>query len=320
MSLTVSAIVSEYGAYYKNNGQNADRLRQRFFVQSDTEKLFRMIPTVQTQEDFGVADITRVLQPFQKAFTDLGDVTFTPETIKLYNMKVDVSIYPDDIKNSWLQFLAGLEPAERANWPLVRYLMEEHILGQRDEDYELNEIYKGVYAAPTPGTAGAASTAMNGIKKKIVDGIAASKVQVVTLGSVPSAPEDYVDYVEAFVAGIPHVVRKKLDVIPLSEDNHLKYRKGKRIKYNDNYAQESSLDTIADYPNIKVMGLASMGNSEKLWTTPAMNRIGFYKTASGDVMKVQEDKREVAIMGDNWKGIGFPYLKYVFTNDQDNSF
>lgn len=43
-------------------------------------------------------------------------------------------------------------------------LVEGHLYARMDEDYELNEIFFGKLAAPTPGTPGAAGTGMDGIR------------------------------------------------------------------------------------------------------------------------------------------------------------
>ena len=70
----------------------------------------------------------------------------------------------------FVAFLTG-DDIDVKQWPFVRWFIEEYIIPQIHQDYELNEVYKGVYAAPTPGTAGAVSTSMNGIGKTIADAI-----------------------------------------------------------------------------------------------------------------------------------------------------
>lgn len=316
MGVTIADIITEHGAYYKDGGQNQSRLYTKLYEGSETAQEFTTIPTNNTREDFGNGTMTRVLQPFQKAFTALGTTTITPVAIDLFKMKIDNQVYPDDIEKSWLGFLSS-NGLSRKDWPLVRYLLEAYIIPQKDEDLELNEIYDGEYAAPTPGTAGAAGTAMNGIKKIIDDHVGSGLANVVTLGTVPTASDEFVEYIEDFVAGIPNIYRSKLKKLYLSKDNELKYKKGKRMLYNASYAQED-LMTVANFPNIVVKGLTSHGTSNKVWTTVPQNMIRFVKK-DPNAMKVEEAKREVAIMGDWHEGVGFPYPGHLFTNDQDLS-
>lgn len=319
MGVIITDLVTEFGAYYKDAGQNEKSLRETLYRGAETANEFLTIPTDNTKEDFGNASLSRVLQPFQKAFTALGDLTVAPVSIDLFKIKVDLTVYPDDIDKSWLGFLAKLPEQDRAKWPLVRYIMEKHLVQRKDEDHELNEIYAGVYAAPTPGTPGSAGTAMHGIKKKIIDAIADGLITPFVLGAVPTDVEDFCTYVEEFVAAIPHKFRSRLKKVYMSEDNALKFKQGKRKKYNTYYGQED-LMSVADYPNIKVVGLPSMGTSNKLWTTLEENKIRLVKKAAlGSTFRIESQKREVAVLTDWWEGVGFPYPSFVFTNDQDNS-
>ena len=132
----------------------------------ETTKYATQIKTDDTVYRLAKSTISSLVQSFQKSFTPKGDVTFTPYPIELFKMKVDMEIYPDDIEDNWLGFLAS-NSLTRKDWPLIRYILESHAFGKIAEDMELNEYYKGVYAAPTPGVAGANGTAMDGLKKTL---------------------------------------------------------------------------------------------------------------------------------------------------------
>ena len=45
-----------------------------------------------------------------------------------------------------------------------RYILEKHVFDKIADDLELNEYYKGVFATPQAGTAGANGASMNGLK------------------------------------------------------------------------------------------------------------------------------------------------------------
>ncbi len=314
MSIVVTDVIAEYGGYYVKGQQNMQRLTKELYRDPKTASFFNIIPTEDTRLEFSDAHLSRILQSYQNAFTPVASITFVPNIVELFKMKVDAKEYPDDIEKTWLGFLAG-NSLSRTDWPFVRWLIEEHILPRMREDEELLEIYNGVFAAPVANTPGAAGASMNGLKKIINDYITDSRIDPVVVGAAPADPEDYCTYVENFFAGIPHQYRPYIDFIFMNEDRVLKYRQGKRAKYNANYAQEE-LDTLADYANVKVMGLPSMGTSTKLWATPKSNRVGGLKRAQGQSsLQIEGEDRSVKLFGDYHKGVGFALPNIVFTND-----
>lgn len=313
MAIVLTEVLSEYGAYYLNSGQNQNDLMQKLHRPSVTAAEFALLPTDQTRIQKGNSALTRVLQPWQKGFTPIGDLTFTPNPIDLYKIKVDVQMDADDIEDSWLGFLAGTG-IDRALWPIIRFFIEQHVILQAQEDFELNEVYHGVYAAPTPGTAGAAGTSMNGIKKILTDNVA--DINVISMGAIPVADEDVVTYVEDFVAQMSKEYRKRATKLYMNEDVHLQYRRGKRSKYNQHYAQETDVDRVIDFPQMSVMGLPSMGTDSKIWTTIPGNMIRPLKRAEFSNFKVGEySPRQISMYTDFWTVCSFNRFQDVFTND-----
>jgi hypothetical protein len=312
MAITVTDVVSEFGNYYINEGQNMARLTQKLHRPSITAGYFALRPTMDNLYRVADAEVSRVLQPFQKAFTPLGNTTFKPHSIPLFKLKVDVEENPHDIADIWLGFLEG-QQVDPKEWPFVRFWLEELVSNRMMEDFELNEAYLGVHAAPTPGTAGAISTAMDGIKEVFTT--EAARINISAMGAVPAGAEDFVSYVEEFVAGIEKEHRRRIDHIFMNEDLSLKYRQGKRSKYNMNYAQETDLDRVIDFPQCTVVGLPSMSTAEKLWATLPQNRVRLLK--KGDLpMKVEGMKRAVNAYTDYSIALNFLRPESVFTTDQ----
>src|SRR5690606_12675307 len=97
----------EHGAFYKAGGQNVNDLIAMIYQGSVTEQYFSAIRTDKTKIDKASAEITSVLQAFQKQFTAKGNSTFKPRSIELTKLKIDVEEYPDDIEQSWLGFLSS---------------------------------------------------------------------------------------------------------------------------------------------------------------------------------------------------------------------
>lgn len=323
MAITVTDIKTEYGAYYEAGGQNEKDLLGVFKEVSDTEALFpEGIATVGPNQSDKVKkatfETTRVLQPFQKAFTPIGDVTFKPTEIDLFRLKIDTKFTPDDLQYSWLGFLKA-NNLDRTTWPFVRWIVEKFFVAQHKQDREMNEIFKGVYAAPTAGTAGAVSSAMNGIRKIIRTKYAAGNTGVLALGAIPSAADDFCTYVEDFVKGLPELVKTLGGTIVMSRSLRNLYREGKRAKYNQYWAQAESLDTVTDWENFVVKGVASHTGSDLIWYSPEFNKNRFMVAGENEsLFKIGEyTPREVSIFTDYYYGVGFWIDEYLFHNDQD---
>ncbi|WP_375435080.1 hypothetical protein [uncultured Hymenobacter sp.] len=326
--MTIAAIIAEFGAYYLNNGQNATRLVQLLFRRGVTEQLFSSLVTDDTIYQAAKTVLGTILQPFQKGWTPKGSLTVTPITIKQFKMKADVEETPDDLEATWLGFLADAS-LKRTEWPFVRWFMEVHLIPQVEEDYELNEIYGGVRVEPTNGTAGAPGTAMDGIRKILNDHTSAGRITPMVLGAIPTDPVAFCEYVEAFVYGTNKRYRSAFMNLAMNEDFALRYAIGRAKKYSlHTQAIEAPITpdlsgtTLTAIPiqhaKQQVVGLPSMGNSEKIWMTPPANAKRLAKKSQNMTQfQIENVDRKVKLYTDFWKGVGFLLPEAVFTNDKD---
>lgn len=316
--MIASDVVTEYGAYYLNHGQNANNLVQKLNYKSEFDSLFTTIATDDTVIRMGSSTMSRLLQPFQKTWSPTGEVTFKAQPITLYKKKVDFQDYPDDLEATWLGFLAD-EGLDRKQWPFVKWLLEKHIIPKTIEDYERNEVYAGEFLAPpTPGTAGAVGTSMNGAKKIINDHITATDITPIATGALSTTPATFLAQIEAFVDAIDPLYRSTPMTLAMNYAQSVVFKRGMRAAYNVNYEQTNSLMTLIDYPNIEVRGLHAMGSSGKIFATPKFNAIrGVKRLANLDRVQVENVDRLVKIYTDFSSGVGFVIPELVFTNDQD---
>ncbi len=323
MSINVSDIITQFGAYYKAGSDNAANLRNKLYAPSETAAFFQNRPTSDTIYRGTYASLDRVVQPFQKAFTPIGAITFEPNSFNLYELKIDKNETPDDLAATYEGFLADLDTNDRTQWPFVRWLIDNHIMPKKDEDLEINEYFTGIYAAPTPGTAGAAGTAMNGLKKTITDYNTGGRTNLgngpIAMGAPADDPSDFVVQIESFAASIPKILRPKIDFIFMNQDLGLRYKQGKKKLYNTYYAAESDLLTVSLFPNMVVQPLTSMGESNMIWTSIPTNRIRPQKRPnSGNALEVKEfSPRQVSMFGDWWEALNFEVPEYVISNDQE---
>jgi hypothetical protein len=321
MGIVVTDIKLEYGAYYLKSQQNINRLIKQLRIKTETDTAGEMIMTDETVYQASEALIGELLQPFQKTFTPKGDLTFKPAPIYMKEMKADLDLYPDDVEGSWLNFLASDTVTDRKNWPLIRWMLEQHVIPKISEDWEKEVVYKGVFVAPTTGVPGPASTSINGLKKIINDWIVAGRITPIATGAPNVNPSLWVGQVEDFVEAINNAYYGVPMELNMSYVLFNRFVKGMRALYANN-TDFTGIDKmglmIKDNPFITVKPRHSMLGSDKIWMTPKANLKILQKRTMGiDNVNVESQKRVVNIMMDFWKGMGFLIPEIVFTNDRD---
>lgn len=315
-TIIAADIVTEWGAYYRAEGQGMKDLMLKLVQRSVTAAYFPTRITEKTILEKASAEFTRVLQRFQKTWTPVGGVTFEPLKIPLYKLKIDLQETPDDVEETWAGFL-GDHSLSRKEWPFTRWYLTNALI-QADKDLENYEIYNGVPGTITPGTATAAGASLKGIKKQINEFVAAGKTAPVVLGAVPTTDAlAFVTYVENLFKGSSRLLRNELDYGFMSEDLHDLFRDGMRLKYNVQYpsVDETKITKLRN-DNIKIVGLPSMAGSTKIWSTPEWNRqAGFKKPMNERIFEVENVDRTVKAYTDYYRGFGFWIPQYVVTND-----
>lgn len=316
--IEISDIVADYGNYYQNRGQNMASLLKKYYrSERVTEKeMLTVMKTDNTVVELGKASIENVSQAYQQAWTPKGDVVITPQTITLGELKIDLELYTRALKDSWLAFL-DLNSLDEKSTPFIKYLMEEHIPEAYNEEFEMLQVYWGSYVVPTAGVAGTPQGAMDGIRKRINQGITNGTISTISTGALDTDGAIFVKQIEDFCKQIPKKFWKYSLKIGMNEDQKLLYNEGRRTLYNTNYAAESDLNKVQNF-NFKVLGLPSMGDDDKIWTTlPGNGRLYVKNAANEGQFKIKEGQpRHVEIYSQFYKGIGFADHEAIFTNDR----
>ena len=314
MSIITTDLVTAFGARYINEGQNMESLKDQIRQPSVTPSY--AVPIIHDSDVYRSSNtqLGEIVQGFQKAFTAKGDLTFTPNEIVLRNAKIDLALYPDDVKGKWLGFLASLDKPARAEWPIVRYLLEKHVVPQIPHDMETKAYWGGSYVAPTPGVAGTTAGTMDGLKKLIDAGLTASTINAIALTNTP-APTTMVECVEEFTDDVftinPALRGVKMRVF-MEPKFLVNYFRDRRTTFGGNVDYTAGVTTVDFSPNIELVGLPSMEGSGYIWGTPAVNFVHLRKSNGMKDPKVEEAKREVALMLDWYEAIGFDYNQLVF--------
>lgn len=317
MAINKTELVEEFGNYYKPEGQNMNSLKSQLRKPTVTPGYARLI--IHDGELYRSSNVkfTEAVQAFQKKFTPKGSITFLPNEILLRQIKADVEISPDDVNGSWLGFLGSIDEGERVNWPIVRYMVEKEILPQINHDMEMKVYFKGVYAAPTVGTAGTAAASMDGIQKKLDDALAETdidkKAQAVTLSAAITKANAF-ELIEEFAENIDETLDGIPMTIYMSKKYLTWYLQDKRNTHGQDINYKADKLTIDFSENLKLVSLPSMNGSNYIWATPDDNFQYLRRKNGMNNPVLQARERDVLFMLDWWEGIGFQYnpLIYVY--------
>ena len=320
MAIEVSTIVSQYGEYYKKGQNNRARLFAKMTAPSETLAI-PGIKHIKTDETvYEAANVTQgsVVQAFQHGFTPKGDTTFTPNVIPLHKMKVDLNIEPDAIEDNWLGFLAG-DTQKLKDWPIVRYIMEELVANKIIEERELYMVYKGIAATPVTNTAGAVINAMDGLRRRLQLATANDHPYpahvVEGLGILNAS--DIFDQVEAFEDAIPGFLKNQKMVLCVAPEMATAYfRKLRALGFYD-VKNADGLSMMVDKTQHTLIGLPSMTGTTDIFATLPSNILHITKRSSAaGQFNMQEDKRDVCILGHWYEGVGFEDNDLVFTTKE----
>jgi hypothetical protein len=315
--MNISDILSEYGAYYEKAGQNKKRVLQLLMQATVTEGHMTPMKTDDTVFKLAQATIDDIIQPFQKGWTPNEAAAFVANELRLYHLKVDEELYPDDIEASWLGFLAAND-LDRSKWPLVRYIIEGLYIPKIADNIELKEIFHGEYAEPTPGVAGATGTSMNGLAIMIRDGLEDGSINNIDLGSLTA--ENIFDKVEEFADNISEVYQGVKMNVFMSQTWYKRYMRDKRAQGFYDYSSDKSITSGIDFTPQSVVALPSMHGSDVIFATPKSNIISLSKKSQNkNKFMIETLKRQVFFMTDFWKGVGFGINGAVWAHDPDAS-
>lgn len=316
--MLITDVVTEYGAYYQDRGQNISRLYQVLRKKLASEAIFTTVLTDDTIWQASKVLFGRLVQAYQKKFTPINPLEFKPIQIRMFHHKVDTNETPHDLEATWLGFLAdnNVSPKE---WPFVRWWIEAQIVPQIENDMEMLEIGKGVRVEPVAGTAGAAGAGMDGFLTIIAGHITAGRTTPITMGAIPTGANSdalFVQYIEDFCDQIDDKYWSQSMDLNLSNKLQRKYRRGYRDLYGKDSANANVTNTVGE-TNITIVGRDSMLGSSRLFCTPKDNAVVLKKkTQNQKRFDVQAFEREVKILTDWFYGVGFILPELVFANDQ----
>lgn len=266
------------------------------------------------------ASMTDVIQPYQWQFTPKGDVTFDAVENKLQKIKIDILITGDDLEKFWDSWMIewheiGKDPKQ---WSFHRYLYDVVIVPKLLEEMNTNS-WAGVYAAPTPGTAGASTAAVDGYKKKIEDAILAGDVTEYATGAFVATT--MVSQIESWCDSLPIPYRDQPGKILMSNTNAKAYWRDYRAKFGAGNSVLNPNDELrVDATKKQIVGLNAMEGSNRIIFSPAVTNNMIWGTRRGYAtypnIRWEGFERSIKGMAEIYRFYGFEYWNHLFVNDQ----
>lgn len=333
MALTAEQLRQAWGAYYKEGAITVNNLIKQLYQPTEFKNYFNIRPTKNTAEDNVRTHLTRVLQKFQPKFTALGDMSFEPERILLERVKINVTVTPDELADSAVQFLID-KGVERKNMQIIQ-MMALYLVMKAQEDDEMDEAWGGVASTIIPtGTPGAGQTllgtptaaggARTGFHKRIKTLNAQSKLKVVSMGDWTNLTNlETVEYAKDFYMMMDPLVRQDLKWIAGNETFHLKFMEGMFEKYGkvvDPQFQATGKMNIYG-TQCEIRKSRAQRATKNLWTTPYFNAVGFVKQPENQAFFAVRDASfyEVEIGTDWYEVQAILNSLQVYSNDLEIS-
>lgn len=318
--INIQDIVSEFGKYYIDGGQNLSRVLTLLKQKSVTPTHARSIITIDTLYRFANTHFGEIVQQFQQDFTHKGSAKFTPNEIQLRQWKVDYAFFPDAITESWLGFLSDLNKEDRKDWPIVRYILEVYLTPQIEHDLELNAYGKGVYEAPANGVAGTADKVMDGlveiVRKGLVDVTKPMNNLVTTL--VPSK-DNGVEFIETLLESVDTLYLDFFKFKVFADPVYVKnYQKNYRDLWKEapSYTEQKAIE-VDFHANVELVALPSLKGTKHIIITPADNFVNVRrKNGINKPVIGVKDLRQVQTSIDGWEALGFGYNELVWVYKQ----
>jgi len=308
--ISLSQLKEAFGTYI---GTNQKDILVLLTQATESQKHMTTIASADLEYRASKAVVDDLVQGFQKKWTPKGTATFTPIAIPQRRHKFDWEMYPDDIVDSWLGFMAQ-ENTDRKVWPISRYIIEKLILPKINDNRELKLIGKGVYEAPVADIAQATGKSMDGfitILEKLKTA-GTSNVNFITLDALTK--DNIFDQVEAFAEGVSDLYQDIPMEVFISRKWYAAYHKKRRDLHGQdtNYAGQKD---VIEGSNMTLVPLPSMNGKDVLFCTPRENFIRLMNRNEGaSNISIESIDRQVKVFADWYESVGFGIEEAVFAS------
>lgn len=327
-TLDVEPLRREFGTYI-SQGNNLE-IFKKIYSGFPTAKY--MTPKTAITEYRAVSGlITSIVQQFTPKWTPAGSGKFTPIVIKNRRHKINVSIVPAEVVDSWLLHLYD-ESLTVDQMPITRYIINEHILPAVLNDIELRMIAKGKFTEKAWSTVnsgdkgGAPEDAMDGFETVLTEAKKSADKGINFYGAkinpLTCSESELLQFFDGFVDWISPMYQTANMSVFVGGEVFRRYKRAYKNKWGAGSGTEKvdfGEDRI-DFTNFALVKLDSMYRSPIVFSTPKQNFIMLQNRNSPTnvINDIQKADYEVRIFGEFWLGTGFAIGEAVFAYVPDN--
>ncbi len=308
-SIDLKAVAAQLGDYYR---QRKDEVLSKMYQEDDTRKVFNVISGIQDEYVMTEAMTEEFLQPYQRGWTPKGAVKFKPNIIKNYSIKLDWAFNPKDFEGTWLGYLKT-NGSTAAEFPFVKFMYR--LITKKINSELASIVVNGEHKTPTKGTPGAAKDSLNGLRFLVKKMIADGQVKPFATGALTES--DIGKKMRDLWKSIDPFYRNK-ELLMLTSGSHIvSYHEWKEDQTGMNQDYKPG-ETKLKFSNTRFQALSGMEGSDRLIVTPPENLImvedGVHEE---EKFEFQKNRREIEVIADFKRGVGFAFPDLVWTNDQE---
>lgn len=250
---------------------------------------------------------------WSKTFNPLTNaIKFVPRELVVDAAKIDLSIYPQEFESSYLGEIRkkGQNPRD---FPFEAFILEK-VIAKAMEELE-DAAWQGVKTA-SPESTDKLNLLFDGYLEIIRKAIAATDITPVTTGVITDS--NVVQSVENVFDFLHPAVKKSATMAFVSVETFTKYQRNYRSDFGK-YTDADGMRAKLDFANCTLVGIAGMGNSDRIIITPASNlHLGYDDINDFRNLRFNQDKRELQFWLDAKMGcqIGLLQDGMIAVNEQ----
>ncbi len=306
-SIDYETLKADLGAYYRT--QKKQELQSFLATLPSLETIFPLMSGYQNQDVLTNLFLTGEFSQADNTDSDFDNVVkgafkFEDEIITMYDVMFAHTFKSlKKIEKTWLGNL-NKEGSDPMKWSLVGYLATEatKVLHNERERRRIN----GKYVAATTNVAGSFLSAADGYRAFFKKKIAEFKMKPFDMSLYYTNGDwtnlNAVAYIKKMASMVPQVWRDTGNVVAyVSTDFKIAYGENYRSLFGLNTLDSKAIDTILDYPSIKMIELPNLAPSRMIVFTLEGN-IKLYEDKPGEMLNFKMEQRDWSLkMWSNWK-------------------
>jgi len=312
--MSASLNLNDAKAYKSYVEEFSPEILSKMFLEFETANIATLHENLKGKKTLTEMHVSDLIQVWGKSFSPTQDaLKFTPRTLETYEVKVDLSIYPQEFHGSYLGELrrAGADPYEL---PFPGFIIDK-ISGKMSQEKEFNAWNGKRINSVTPGAL--LKDVVTGYQNICQDEVTAGNLSPVATGAITN--QNAIEKARMVYKALSPVYQRMPLTAFVSPAHMLKLQEN----YQDKYGKY-----VGD-PGTGFMFGIGLGNGgvsfrshagiqgDFMMMTPSSN-LHYGYAPEGELLRFEAYKRELAIMSDFWIGyqIGIVHNDLLRVNDQ----